>query len=159
MKQEHSIIDTIRHDHSRPTQSRRQIAALAALGLIDFSLISLFQLGFIRKMPDLPGKIFDTEKVNTSKSAVLLGLPDGVVSLGAYTATILLAAAATRFKKPSRVLDVALGGVLLGQAAGAAQYLADMTFVQKKVCIYCVAGAAINFAALVPLRNLLKSRD
>lgn len=159
MKKEKTIIDEIRKDSSEATAYRRQIAALSALGLIDFSLISLFQLGFIKHMPDLPGKVFDTEKVNSSKDAVLLGMPDGVISLGAYTATILLTTAATRFKKQSRLLDVAMGGVILGQAAGAAQYLYKMAFVQKKVCIYCVAGAAINFASLSPLRKLFKRRD
>jgi len=159
MKTELTIIDKIRNDSSIPTEARRQIAALAALGLVDFSLISLFQMGYIEELPDLPGKLFDTKKVNTSKDAVLLGLPDGVVSLGGYTATIILAMAATRYKKQSRLLDMALAGVMLGQAAGAAQYLVNMTFVQKKICIYCLAGAAINFTALSPLRRLFRFRD
>ncbi|ARS36069.1 vitamin K epoxide reductase family protein [Pontibacter actiniarum] len=159
MKQERTAIDKIREDTSEVVRYRREIAALATLGLIDFSLISLFQLGYIRKLPDVPGRVFDTQQVNSSKEAVLFGLPDGVVSLGAYTATIGLAAAATRFKRPSQVLDVAMGAVLLGQAAGAAQYLFNMAAVQKKACIYCIAGAAINFAALKPLRRLLKRRD
>ena len=159
MKKEKTIIDKIRRDKTDAAEYRRQIAASSALGLIDFSLISLFQLGYIKSLPDLPGKVFDTEKVNSSKDAVLLGLPDGVISLGAYTATILLATAATRFKKQSRMLDVLMGGIVLGQAAGAAQYLYKMAFVQKRVCIYCVAGAAINFASLSPLRKLFKHRD
>jgi len=159
MKEEKSIIQKIRNDSSEATEYRRQIAALAAVGLIDFSLISLFQLGFIRRLPDLPGEVFDTEKVNTSEDAVLLGMPDGVISLGGYTATMLLAAAASRYKKPSRLLDVAMGGIVLGQAAGGALYLYNMAFVQKKVCLYCVAGAVINFASLVPLRMLFKRRD
>ncbi|MCC9167453.1 vitamin K epoxide reductase family protein [Pontibacter harenae] len=159
MKEETSVIDKMRSDSSEATQYRRQIAALAAAGIVDFSLISLFQMGYIKKLPDVPGKLFDTEKVNTSKDAVLLGLPDGVISLGGYAATMALAVAATRFKKQSRILDVLLGGIVLGQAVGAAQYMYTMTAVQKKVCIYCVAGAAINFAALKPLVNLFKRRD
>jgi len=159
MEKEYTIIDKIRNDSSIPTQSRRQIAALAALGLVDFSLISLFQMGYIKELPDLPGELFDTKKVNTAKDAVLLGLPDGVISLGGYTATIILAMAATKYKKQSRLLDLALAGVVLGQAAGAAQYLVNMTFVQKKICIYCLAGAAINFTALSPLRRLFRFRD
>lgn len=158
MKQELTTIDKIRRDSSTATACRRDIAALAAAGLLDFSLISLFQMGKIRELPDLPGKVFDTHKVNSSEDAVVMGLPDGVVSLGAYTATMMLAMAATRYKKQSRLLDVALGGVLLGQAAGAAHYLVNMTTVQKKACIYCIAGAVINFAALVPLSRLFRRR-
>ncbi|MEJ8800517.1 vitamin K epoxide reductase family protein [Pontibacter sp. H249] len=158
MKTDRSIINKIRRDSSEATEYRRDIAALAALGLLDFSLISLFQMGKIKQLPDLPGKVFDTHKVNTAKDAVILGLPDGVISLAGYTATMALAMAAIRFKKQSRVLDVAMGGVVLGQAAGAAQYMVNMTAVQKKACIYCIAGAVINFAALVPLSRLFKRR-
>lgn len=159
MKNTDAVIKRIRKDTSEVTGYRREIAALAAVGLLDFTLISLFQLGYIKKLPDLPGKFFDTKKVNSSKDAVILGLPDGVISLAAYTATILLATAATRFKKQSRILDVAMGGVLLGQAAGAGQYLINMAVVQKKACIYCIAGAAINFASLKPLYKLFKRRS
>lgn len=159
MKNTTSIIDQVRNDSNEATQYRRQLAALAALGLVDFSLISLFQMGYIKKLPDLPGKIFDTEKVNSAQDAVILGMPDGVVSLGAYATTMFLAMASIRFRRKSRLIDMALGGVVLGQAAGAAQYMINMAAVQKKVCIYCVAGAAINFASLKPLIKLFKRRD
>ena len=42
-------------------------------GLVDFSYISLFQMGFIKSMPDLPGKIFDSNAVNSSKDARAAG--------------------------------------------------------------------------------------
>ncbi|GAB3203978.1 putative membrane protein [Pontibacter aydingkolensis] len=156
MKKETTVIDKIRNDKSIATESRRDIAALAALGLLDFSLISLFQMGKIKQLPDLPGKIFDTHKVNTSKEAMLLGMPDGVISLGGYAATIFLAMAATRYKKQSRVLDLALAGVVLGQAVGATYYLKSMASEQKRACIYCLAGAVLNFASLKPLSRLFR---
>ncbi|MFD2515813.1 vitamin K epoxide reductase family protein [Pontibacter locisalis] len=151
-----TTIDKIRADKSDSTEHRRDIAALAAGGLADFSLISLLQMGYFKKLPDPPGKVFDTVKVNTSKDAVILGIPDGVISLGAYAATMFLAMASSRFKKRSRLLDLALSGIVLGQAVGAAQYLYKMAFVQKKVCVYCVTGAVINFASLKPAYNLIK---
>jgi uncharacterized membrane protein len=156
MEQEHSVIDTIREDDTDAARHRRQIAALAALGLLDFSLISLFQLGYIKELPDLPGEIFDSKQVNSSQDAVIMGIPDGPISLTSYAATMLLATAATSSREHTKILDLALAGVLLGQAAGAAHYMYQMTFVQKKVCLYCVAGAVINFAALVPLARLLR---
>ena len=156
MGKKKSVIDKIRKDKSTETENRRSIAAKAAAGLADFSLISLLQLGFFRKLPDPPGKVFNTVKVNTSKDAVMMGMPDEVISLGGYALTMLLAVAASRFKKQSRLLDMALGAVVLGQAAGAAQYLYKMAFVQKRICVYCVAGAAINFASLRPAYNLIR---
>ncbi|MHA6247470.1 vitamin K epoxide reductase family protein [Pontibacter sp. CAU 1760] len=158
MKTEKSLIDDLRKQSSEAHSFRRQIAATSAIGLVDFSLISLFQLGAIRHLPDVPGRIFDTEQVNSSKNAELMGMPDGVISLGSYAATMFLATAANRFNRQSRVLDVAMGAVLIGQAAGAAQYLYKMAFVEKKVCVYCVAGAVLNFASLSPLYKLFKRR-
>lgn len=156
MGKKKSDIDKIRKDKSGDTENRRSIAALAAAGLVDFSLISLLQMGYFKTLPDIPGKLFDSKKVNTSQDAVIFGIPDGVISLGAYSLTMLLAVAGMRFKKKSRLMDMALGGVVLGQAIGAAQYLYKMAFVQKKVCIYCVTGAAINFAALRPVYSLIR---
>ncbi|MFD3003920.1 vitamin K epoxide reductase family protein [Pontibacter toksunensis] len=150
------VIDKIRKDKSTEAALRRSIAASAAVGLADFSLISLLQMGYFKKLPDFPGKVFNTVKVNTSKDAVMMGIPDGVISLGGYALTMLLAVAGSRFKKQSRFLDMALGAVVLGQAAGAAQYLYKMAFVQKRICVYCVAGAAINFASLRPAYNLIR---
>lgn len=156
MSKKKSVIDKIRKDTRKSTENRRTIAALAAVGLVDFGLISLLQMGYFKKLPDIPGKIFDTVKVNTSKDAVILGMPDGVISLGAYALTMFLAMAGIRFRKKSRLLDLALSGVVVGQALGAAQYMYKMSFVQKKVCVYCVAGAAINFASLRPVYQLLR---
>lgn len=156
MKNQDSVIDALRKDKQPDTQNRRQLACLAALGLVDFSIISLYQLGYIRRMPDLPGKVFDSEKVNSSKEAVMLGLPDGVVSLTMYAATLFLATAASAKKKHARWLDWLLGGIVLGQAAGGAFYLYNMATVQKKVCVYCVTGALINFAAVRPAAELLR---
>jgi len=152
-------IKKIRKDKSTDAENRRSIAAMAAAGLADFSLISLLQLGYFKNLPDIPGKVFNTKKVNTSKDAVMLGMPDGVISLGAYAATMLLATAGTRFKKRSRLFDLALGGIVLGQAIGAVQYLYKMAFVQKKICIYCVTGAAINLSSLKPAYHLIKGKQ
>ena len=159
MENQDSAIDVLRADAGTPTQNRRKIAALAAIGLVDFSLISLFQLGYIKRMPDLPGKIFDSQKVNSSKDAVILGMPDGVFSLCAYAGTMLLATAASRKTKYSRFFDFMLGGIILGQAAGGAYYLYNMVTVQKKICIYCVTGALINFAAVKPFTAVITAKE
>ncbi|CAN5795590.1 hypothetical protein BH24BAC1_BH24BAC1_13030 [soil metagenome] len=155
MGKETSAIDLLRENSRPDTQKRRQIAALAALGLVDFSIISLYQLGYIRHLPDPPGKLFDSDQVNASEEAVILGMPDGVISLGAYAAIMFLATAGSAQKTRSRWLDWLLGGIIAGQAIGAAQYLYKMVAVEKKVCLYCVTGAIINFVSVKPALELL----
>ena len=155
-KSKESIISAIRRDKRSTTRERRKVAALSVLGLVDFSIISLYQLGYIKSLPDLPGKVFDSDKVNASKEAEIAGLPDGVISLGLYTAGIVLATAGIRRRKKHNIFDYLLGAAALGQAAGAAQYLVNMATVQKKACPYCITGAIINFATLAPVYRLLR---
>lgn len=151
-----NVIESIQNQTDELTAERRKIAALSSLALIDFSAISLYQLGYIKSLPDIPGKIFDSNKVNASKDAVLFGLPDGVLSMGMYSLNLILAAAGSKRGKKRSFYDYLLAGVVIGQASGAAHYLYNMAFVQKKICPYCVFGAAINFISLGPLLKLFK---
>ncbi len=154
-----AIRDALRNDESEDLDRRRKIICLSAIGLVDFSIISLYQTGVIKSLPDLPFEIFDSNKVNASKSAYRFGAPDGPISATVYGLTMVLASAGGgehAGRKP--VFDVLLGGAVAGNAAGAIFYLYDMTFKQKKICLYCVTGAAINIAsAIIIIPTVLKS--
>ncbi len=158
MSKDISIVDEMRAADDEAVVSRRHIAALATAGLADFSVISLFQLGYIKHLPDLPMDVFDSDSVNSSEDAVLLGVPDAPIALVGYAATVLLATAGNAKGKHTKFFDLALSGIVLGQAFGGAHYLYKMAVVQKKVCLYCVAGALLNFAVLKPLYGLFRSR-
>lgn len=153
------IRNSLREDSSEEMKRRRKIICLSTIGLADFSLISLYQTGVIKRLPDLPFSIFDTNKVNASKSAYKLGVPDGPISSLAYSATMVLASAGgseSAGRKP--VFDAALGATVAGNAIGAVVYLYDMIFKQKKICVYCITGAAINVAsAIIIAPVILKS--
>src|SRR3954447_1721925 len=152
-----AIRNELRNNDSENMTDRRKIIWLSALGLVDFSAISLYQTGVIEKLPDLPFPIFDSNKVNASKEAYQFGVPDGPVSAVMYAATMVLAAASgseQSGRKP--VFDTLLGTTILGNTAGAIYYLYDMAFKQKKICLYCIAGAAINIASAVIVAPLVK---
>ena len=140
---------TLRTDYSSALRRKRQIVALSALGLLDFSLITLYQTGVIKHLPDLPGDLFDSDYVNASEEAYRFGAPDAPLSAVVYGLTVVLATAGGTEKtgRPP-AMDLLMGGALLANAGGAANYLVNMITEQKKVCLYCVAGAAINFASL-----------
>ncbi len=115
---------------------RRKVIALSALGLVDFSIISLYQTGIIKRLPDIPHKLFDSNKVNAAPDAYMMGAPDGPISAVVYAATMVLASAGgseNSGRKP--VCDVLLGAAVAGNAAGAAFYLYNMIFKQKKICM------------------------
>lgn len=142
--------DALRTGHNEDLDARRKVILLSALGLLDFSIISLYQTGVIKHLPDIPHPLFDSDKVNASKDAYMFGAPDGPISAVAYAATMVLASAGGS-KKTGRApaMDVALGATVAGNAVGAVFYMYKMIFVQKKICLYCVAGAAINIASAV----------
>lgn len=157
-KKENTPVKEIRARKGKAAEHRREIALLSAIGLVDFVPISLYQLGIIRHLPDFPGKIFDSDKINASKEAQIVGLPDGTVSLLMYAANLVLAGAAMKKKKRGNIFDYFLAVNSLGQAGGGAFYLFNMVKVQKKICPYCVTGALLNFATLLPLKKLFSRR-
>lgn len=151
-------VQKVRKRSNKRAANRREIALLSAMGIIDFIPISLYQLGLIRHLPDLPGDLFDSDYVNASKEAQVAGIPDGPVSLLMYAANLVMVGEALKKKKKRNVFDYLLAGNALGQAAGGAFYLYTMTVRQKKICPYCVTGALINFATLVPVYKLFSRK-
>jgi uncharacterized membrane protein len=153
-----AIRDTLRSSRAPELRRRRTIAALCSAGLVDFAVISLYQVGILRHLPDLPGRLFDSDSVNASTKAYRLGVPDGPLGALQYAATLALAAAGGTWRTGRRPLFACLLGLsAAGGALAALDYLRDMLFVQKRVCPYCLVGAGINLA-LVPLA-LAEVRD
>jgi len=72
---------------------RRVAASLAIVSIASLSVVALYQLGILKRLPEpaLPG--LNAEKVNGSAEAYsLLNTPDAVLGLGSYAATLGLAA-------------------------------------------------------------------
>ena len=157
-KAENTPVKKIHSKNDSKAQHRRDIALLSAFGIVDFIPISLYQLGIIRHMPDFSAKIFDSDYVNASKEAKIAGLPDGPVSLLMYAANLVTVGGAIKKEKRKNVFDYLIAANCIGQAAGGAFYLYTMAAKQKKVCMYCVTGALLNFVALIPLKRLFFKR-
>lgn len=129
---------------------RRKVLTLSAIGIADFAFISLYQSGAIDRLPELPFKAFDSNKVNAAPDAYKMGAPDATISTLLYAAGMVLATwAGTEASGRKPVHDVALGAAIAGNASGAVYYLGKMIFKQERVCPYCIAGAAINIASAV----------
>jgi uncharacterized membrane protein len=142
------IRDELRHGTSEDLERRRKLVLLSVAGLADFNLISLLQSGVVRRLPDIPYPIFDTNGINTSKTSFAMGVPDAVISSVMFAMKMALATAGGSEKASRKpVFDLLLGAVSLGHAVGAAQMTYDMLFKKKKICIYCLTGAGIIFAS------------
>jgi uncharacterized membrane protein len=142
------IRDVLRSEQSEDLDRRRKAVLLSAIGIADFSLISLLQSGVIRRLPDIPyPEVFDTNGINTSKTSYAMGVPDAAISTVMLAAKMALATAGGSEKASRKpFFDLLLGGVALGHAFGAAQMTYNMLFKKKKICIYCLTGAALIFS-------------
>ena len=139
----------IRTDRSPQMRNRRAIAAVSLAGMAAMGIVTLLQMGIVRRLPDPPTDTpdFDTEKVNTSKEAYSYGMPDGALVLVTHATTIALAAAGPpdRYEK-RRWLPIAAAAAAIPQALIAAKYLFyQMPKVDKAWCPYCVVDALSHF--------------
>jgi uncharacterized membrane protein len=135
------------------TRGRRRgwVVALAAFAAADAIVVALRQTGLIRRLPEPPGRIWDTNRVVTSPVAYAMGVPDAPMAAAVYLAMAGFAARLGRRaarRRPWSALGLAAGSA--GAAAGAAFYLWDMLAREKKLCPYCLASAGTTFA-LLPL--------
>jgi uncharacterized membrane protein len=117
------------HDTAR---AHRRITRLAAAVATEFGVLGLQQFGVIKRLPDLPFRGFDANAVMRSRVAHPFGVPDSVfATAGAATIAVLA----------HRRADRLLGIASLAGAGAAAFYLTNMTFVQRRVCVYCIAAS------------------
>jgi uncharacterized membrane protein len=149
----------IRHEllngRDEDLQRRRKILGLSAFGLLDFALLSLYQAGVIKRLPDLPFPAFDSNKVNASLDAYQMGAPDATISAWIYATNMVLSTAGgSEHSGRKPIHDLLLGTTIAANAAGALYYLYNMAFFQKKICPYCIAGAAVNIASAVIMKPL-----
>jgi uncharacterized membrane protein len=147
-----ALARAIREDGGGAMKRRRAIVGLSLAGMAAMSLVSLLQMGLVRRLPDPPVKRphFDTLKVNLSAEAFGYGMPDGPLVMATHAATLALAAAGPPDRAERRPwLPLAMAALALPQAAVAAKYLFhQMPKVDKAWCPYCVVDALTHFAVL-----------
>ncbi len=72
---------------------RRTVASLVLVSMGSLAVVALYQLGVFKRLPEPPLPCLDAEKVNGSAEAYrLLHMPDAVLGLGSYAATLGLVA-------------------------------------------------------------------
>jgi len=65
-----AIRDALRTGHNEDLDARRKLIFLSALGLVDFSITSWYQIEVIKHLPDILHPLFDSDKVNASKTLI-----------------------------------------------------------------------------------------
>src|SRR5881392_3924437 len=102
---------------SRRLRRRRALIVTAALAAIDAVVVGLRQTGVLRRLPEPPGRVWDSNGIVTSRAAYVVGVPDAPLAAAVFATAMVLA---------SRLGDSPLGRrplvalALFGTAATAA---------------------------------------
>lgn len=133
-------------------EERRGVIALSLTAVGCMGLIALYQIGIIRRLPDLPLPLMDADKVDASDEAYeKLATPDAFIGLGSYAVTMGLAAMGGKNRaKEQPLIPLALAAKTSFDALQAARLSYDQWAKHKAFCIWCLVAAAATFAT-VPL--------
>lgn len=131
---------------------RRAVVALSNVGALAGIVVSLYQTGVISHLPDLPGKIWNADKVDASDYAYKRAqTPDALMMTVSYGITALLAGAGAKDRaERTPWLPVALAAKVLGDAAFAVKLGQEEWAENKALCWYCQSATVASLAS-VPL--------
>ena len=142
----------LRTSSSPDLRRRRGIVGLSLVASASMGLIALYQTGVIRHLPEPPLPGLDADKVNGSAQAYeLFAVPDAILGLGSYTATMALAAiGGTDRAKDLPLIPLALAAKVAFDVANAARLTVDQWTKHRAFCLWCLIAATATFA-MVPL--------
>ena len=115
-------------------------------------VVALYQLGILKRLPDPPLPVFDSEQLTGSAQAYsLLKTPDAVFGIGSYATTMALAAMGSPERSREQpFLPLALAAKVGIDAAIGVRYAHSGWSKSHRLCFWCLlaSGAAV---AAIPL--------
>jgi uncharacterized membrane protein len=163
------LSEELRNGSNPDLNRRRWIIGLSILGSTVAQIVSLYQTGIIKKLPDPPIPIFDSDKVDASNYAYKrLNQPDGPGMIASYAVTTMLASAGGKDRAhQSPFLPIAMGAKILGDSAVALKLAQEEWAENKKLCAYCQVATLASLASIAlaapevisAVRNLLGKKE
>lgn len=126
------------------------MAALSLVAIGSMAVISLYQMGVIRHLPEPPLPRLDADRVDASPEAYeKLGMPDAVLGLRSYATTLALAATGGEDRAESAPwLPVLLAGKAAFDAYQAGRLTVHQWTRHRAFCSWCLLAAGATFATL-----------
>jgi uncharacterized membrane protein len=131
---------------SRTSYAITLSATSVAIGML--VPIAFYQCHAIDHLPDPPGICFDSDRITASKSAHPFDIPDSLLGLSSYGATLALVLASRR----SQALRTLLRAKLLFDGSMAVINVTRQLISFRKLCSWCT-GIALATAVLVVAGN------
>ncbi len=140
----------LRHSDDGSLSNRRAVVGLSLVALGSMAVISLYQMGLIRHLPELPIPGLDADKVDASPDAYqYLQTPDATLGLVSYSVTAVLAA----MGEPKRAtktpwIPLLMAGKLAIDVVSASKLTADQWTKHRAFCSWCLLAAGASFASI-----------
>ncbi len=158
----------LRQGQGEDLTRRRWIIGLSMVGTVMAQIVTAYQTGLIRHLPDPPFDVFDADKVDASAYAYKrFAAPDGVMMLTNYGVTAWLAATGGQDRQERHpLLSLAMGLKILGDAGTALQLAREEWQENRRLCAYCQVATLVSLASAAlalpetvrAARTLLKAR-
>ncbi|WP_046245687.1 vitamin K epoxide reductase family protein [Hymenobacter terrenus] len=142
----------LRQGTSPDLTRRRWILGFSLLGTAMGQIVSLYQTGIVKHLPDPPPhRLFNADKVDAATYAYKrLATPDALLMVVSYGLTAALAGAGGQHRATeSPLLPVAMGAKVLADAATAVQLGREEWQENKALCVYCQVATALSIASVV----------
>ncbi len=137
-------------DGGRFLRNRRRVAALSAVSATAMGIVALYQLGVLRRAPDLPVPGAASGRIIGSPQAYArLQVGDGFLGVLSYALTFALAGAgSTNRWRDAPSLPLAMAAKAALDASVAARLTWDEMTIYRGFCTPCVVAATATAAAL-----------
>lgn len=146
------VSDELRHSTAAGVVARRR-SALRSLGATAvLGVLSSYQLGLLRHLPDPPLGPFDADLIDGSGEAFwILSAADAPVGMCNFALTAALAGAGGANRAEERPLLVLAWAAKLGLDAGYALLLAvEQPVRYRRLCWYCLTVTSFAVTAVAP---------
>ena len=149
----------LREGQAPELRARRRIVGFSLVGVLMAQIVSLYQVGLVKHLPDPPFAVFDSDKVDASDYAYKRFLTaDGFLMLMSYATTAWLAG--TGGEKRSQThsyLSLLMGAKIALDLVSAAELAREEWNDNKKLCPYCQTATLASLASLLLAWPELKS--
>ncbi len=139
----------LREDTGGDLARRRWTLGLSFVGVGAGMIVGLYQMGVLRRLPDLPVRGFDATKVDASDYAYKrLQTPDGLLMVASYAVTAILAGAGGKNRaKDNPALPIALAAKTLYDLATALKLGQEEWTETRALCGYCQAATVASLVS------------
>ncbi len=142
----------LRHSSRKSLRRRRGIFGLFLAASASMSVVALYQLGILRRVPEPSLPRLDSDAITGSANAYsMLATLDAVLAMGSYAVTMPLAAMGSPDRANEHpLLPIALAAKVGFDAVVATKYALDEWREYRALCFWCALATVATFAA-VPL--------